>query len=129
MSNWRLLNIPFSSSGTNNRHNENTRDRKNANLFVLILLLIISIDRFSPLEISIHKIITVVVIMSEMMVPFFIMHNPYYPYNGNRHFLLIFIIQISSRTNQHSCNDVNSDCTLLLQYTCDDSLRDGQGTT
>jgi hypothetical protein len=32
-------------------------------------------------------------------------------------------------TNQHSCNDVNSDCTLILQYTCDNSLRDGQGTT
>ncbi|CAF1149931.1 unnamed protein product [Adineta ricciae] len=31
-------------------------------------------------------------------------------------------------TNQHSCNDVNSDCTLLLQYTCGDTLRDGQST-
>ena len=32
------------------------------------------------------------------------------------------------RTNQHSCNDVNTDCTILLQYTCNDNLRDGQTT-
>jgi len=31
-------------------------------------------------------------------------------------------------TNQHSCNDVNTDCTILLQYTCNDNLRDGQTT-
>jgi hypothetical protein len=32
-------------------------------------------------------------------------------------------------TNQHSCNDVNADCTLILQYTCNDNLRDGASTT
>jgi hypothetical protein len=37
-------------------------------------------------------------------------------------------LNISYRTNQHSCNDVNSDCTLLLQYTCNDALRDGKTT-
>ncbi|CAF4735702.1 unnamed protein product, partial [Rotaria magnacalcarata] len=27
-------------------------------------------------------------------------------------------------TNQHSCNDVNADCTIIFQYTCGDQLRD-----
>ncbi len=42
--------------------------------------------------------------------------------------IAIFSSKISYRTNQHSCNDVNSDCVLLLQYTCSDTLRDGKTT-
>ena len=65
--------------------------------------------------------------MLVVTVPFFIMLNQYYLFNGNKnHFLFSkFVYKILSRTNQHSCNDVNSDCTILLQYTCDAKLRDG----
>ncbi len=42
--------------------------------------------------------------------------------------ILLSNLKYSSRTNQHSCNDVNADCTVLLQYTCSDTLRDGTST-
>jgi len=29
------------------------------------------------------------------------------------------------RTNQHSCQNPNANCDLILQYMCDDNLRDG----
>ncbi|XP_065192631.1 protein DD3-3-like [Sycon ciliatum] len=31
-------------------------------------------------------------------------------------------------TNQHSCNDENNDCELIIQYTCDSMMRDGSTT-
>ncbi|CAL1539911.1 unnamed protein product [Lymnaea stagnalis] len=31
-------------------------------------------------------------------------------------------------TNQHSCNNPNSNCELILQYMCDDNIRDGVTT-
>lgn len=31
-------------------------------------------------------------------------------------------------TNQHSCADQNSHCEMILQYMCDDRLRDGSST-
>lgn len=67
-----------------------------------------------------------------MEVPYIIILNQYYQFNGNKKkltFLYILNKYILSRTNQHSCNDVNADCALLLQYTCNDGLRDGTGTT
>lgn len=82
--------------GTNNRHNEKTRDRANAKL---------NFD-------------------SE--------NNNRGGYNvgdgGVMYYYTKSILPIQW-TNQHSCNDVNSDCTLILQYACSDSFRDGTGTT
>ena len=34
-------------------------------------------------------------------------------------------VSLSSRTNQHSCGDVNNNCELILQYMCDPQIRDG----
>ncbi|KAL4227007.1 hypothetical protein ACF0H5_014983 [Mactra antiquata] len=31
-------------------------------------------------------------------------------------------------TNQHSCNDKNSFCEIIIQYMCDDNIRDGTNT-
>ncbi len=31
-------------------------------------------------------------------------------------------------TNQHSCADQNSHCEVIMQYMCDDRLRDGSTT-
>lgn len=31
-------------------------------------------------------------------------------------------------TNQHSCADPNNHCEVVLQYMCDDRLRDGSST-
>ena len=31
-------------------------------------------------------------------------------------------------TNQHSCMSANANCDLILQYMCDDSIRDGLTT-
>lgn len=31
-------------------------------------------------------------------------------------------------TNQHSCADQNNHCDVILQYMCDDRLRDGSST-
>ena len=28
-------------------------------------------------------------------------------------------------TNQHSCNDPNNNCEIIIQYMCGDNLRDG----
>ena len=57
-----------------------------------------------------------------------IMLNQYCQFNGKK-IIFIFECKISYRTNQHSCNDVNGDCTFLLQYACNDALRDGRTTT
>ncbi|UJR30759.1 hypothetical protein I4U23_018279 [Adineta vaga] len=81
--------------GTNNRHNENTRERRTATL------------------------------------NFDSQNNARGGYNvgddGAIYYYANSILPIQW-TNQHSCNDVNSDCTLLIQYTCDDTLRDGKST-
>ncbi|CAF1222132.1 unnamed protein product [Adineta steineri] len=82
--------------GSNNRHNENTPERANAQL---------SFDS---------------------------QNNNRGGYNvgddGAIYYYANSILPIQW-TNQHSCNDVNADCTLILQYTCNDSLRDGASTT
>ena len=31
-------------------------------------------------------------------------------------------------TNQHSCNDPNNNCEIIIQYMCGDNLRDGTTT-
>ena len=31
-------------------------------------------------------------------------------------------------TNQHSCNNPNSHCEIIIQYMCDDKMRDGSDT-
>jgi len=67
--------------------------------------------------------------MLVMMEQCIIILNQYYQFNGNKKKHFIFKCNILYRTNQHSCNDVNSDCALLLQYTCNDTLRDGTTTT
>lgn len=54
--------------------------------------------------------------------------NQSYRSNGNGNLLDEFLIGRETRTNQHSCDDVNGDCVILLQYTCSDTLRDGQTT-
>ncbi|CAM2699620.1 unnamed protein product [Rotaria socialis] len=48
--------------------------------------------------------------------------------NGTMYYYTNSILAIQW-TNQHSCNDVNADCTIILQYTCGDQLRDGMSTT
>ncbi|CAF2921691.1 unnamed protein product [Rotaria sp. Silwood2] len=82
--------------GSNNRHNENTRERQNENL---------SYDS---------------------------QNNGRGGYNvgddGAIYYYTNSILPIQW-TNQHSCNDVNADCSILFQYTCDDTLRDGRSTT
>jgi hypothetical protein len=80
--------------GTNNRHNENTRERANANLFVSIFHTVFQVQKYSFIEISIHRIMIVVGIMLVMMVPFFIMLNQYYQFNGpiNIHVMMSILI-------------------------------------
>ncbi|CAF3985134.1 unnamed protein product [Rotaria magnacalcarata] len=48
--------------------------------------------------------------------------------NGTMYYYTNSILPIQW-TNQHSCNDVNADCTIIFQYTCGDQLRDGTSTT
>ncbi|CAF0997043.1 unnamed protein product [Didymodactylos carnosus] len=47
--------------------------------------------------------------------------------NGSMYYYAGSILPVQW-TNQHSCNDTNSDCTLILQYMCRDNLRDGSSS-
>ncbi|CAF3463759.1 unnamed protein product [Rotaria sp. Silwood1] len=67
-------------------------------------------------------LITINVILTDIYL-----HNP--RGSNNRHNEKTRERQNENLTNQHSCNDVNADCSILFQYTCGDTLRDGKSTT